>query len=177
MKMKTATRAGVIGLAITGLLAGCGLAIPGMARTYKQPGATMEPAIHEGDVINRAGVGTPHRGEVVFVKSEVNPNLQGGHGDMVIKRIVGLPGEKVSSIDGAVAINGRPLAEPYLAPGTRTEEVTPVTVPAGEYYLLGDNRGDSADSRYFGAVSRTEIVGSSNRIVRPSKHAGRIKGT
>jgi signal peptidase I len=52
-----------------------------------------------------------------------------------------------------------------------------MTVPAGEYFLLGDNRSASSDSRNFGTVQRIHLLGSSHRIVRPSKHAGRIKGT
>jgi signal peptidase I len=175
MRVRTAAaRAGLAGLALTSLLAGCGL-VPNSLRTYEQTGPSMAPSIQIGDVINRSGVGTPYRGEVVFVNSHVD-QFSTGNG-LWIKRIVGLPGEQISADNGVVTINGRRLSETYLAPGTVTSSLTPTTIPAGGYYLLGDNRGSSEDSRSFGVVARKDLEGSSHRIVRPSKHAGRIKGT
>jgi signal peptidase I len=176
MMKRGLARLGVAGIAMTGMLAGCGIGLPNSLKTYKQTGASMAPAIQVGDVLTRSGLGTPYRGEVVFVSFDVEAQVPGGS-SFVIKRIVGLPGEDISSIDGAVAINGKRLPEDYLAAGTRTEGLSPMTIPAGQYYLLGDNRGDSYDSRHYGTVQRIDLVGSSHKIVRPSKHAGRIKGT
>lgn len=179
MKAKTAIRISMLGLVGTGMLPGCGIGLPNSLKTYEQNGPSMEPAIQIGDVITRSDVGTPYRGEVVFVNSAVAGDGGGGvtGSGPLIKRIVGLPGETISSADGVVTINGRRLAEPYLAAGTPTENLPTMKVPAGEYYLLGDNRGSSYDSRYFGTVQRVDLIGSSHRIIRPSKHAGRIKGT
>jgi signal peptidase I len=176
MMKRRVARLGVAGIAMTGMLAGCGVGLPNSLKTYKQASPSMQPAIQVGDVLTRSGVGTPYRGEVVYVNAEDVEQLP--HGSMVIKRIVGLPGERVAATyDGFVTINGRRLAEPYLAPGTLTEHMPSMTVPAGEYFLLGDNRSASSDSRNFGTVQRIDLVGSSHRIVRPLKHAGRIKGT
>lgn len=174
MKTRTAARLGAAGLATATLLTGCGL-IPNSLRTYEQNTHAMEPAIRIGDVVNRSGVGTPYRGEVVYVSSRVDPSISGN--GVLIKRIVGLPGERIAVDNGVVTINGRRLNETYLAPGTVTGYLQAATIPAGEYYLLGDNRGDSEDSRIFGAVARKDIVGSSHRILRPSRDAGRIRGT
>ncbi|HVF75146.1 MAG TPA: signal peptidase I [Acidimicrobiales bacterium] len=76
-----------------------------------------------------------------------------------IKRVVGLPGDTVEGKDGHVFVNGRQLVEPYLAPGLTTSNFTPVTVPQGELWVMGDNRGNSADSRFFGTIDQDTVVG------------------
>lgn len=101
----------------------------------------------------------PQRGDVVLF---IDVTL----GDKeLIKRIVGLPGEEIGIKDGLVYINDKVLEEPYLAPGTRTstldypKEGEKIMVPEGSYYLLGDNRPASADSRLWGSVPRKNITG------------------
>lgn len=92
-------------------------------------------------------------------------------GDLV-KRVVGLPGQTVSSVGNTVLINGRPLAEPYLPKGTALgRPILPaVHVPAGQYFVLGDNRANSCDSRYWGTIAGSSIVG---RVVAVIWHNGR----
>ncbi len=78
-----------------------------------------------------------------------------------IKRIVGVPGDKLEIRDGAVWINGRPLEEPYLVGTTpQDERWGPQTVPPGHYFVMGDNRSNSFDSRYWGFLSREAILGT-----------------
>lgn len=76
-----------------------------------------------------------------------------------IKRVVALPGETVEGRDGKVFVNGRRLIEPYLDAGTTTSTFASVTVPAGHLWVMGDNRGNSSDSRVFGAITRSSVVG------------------
>lgn len=76
-----------------------------------------------------------------------------------IKRVVALAGETVQGKDGKVFVNGRLLIEPYLGPGTTTSTFAPVTVPAGSLWVMGDNRGNSSDSRVFGPITRSSVVG------------------
>ncbi len=76
-----------------------------------------------------------------------------------IKRVVALPGETVEARSGAVYVNGRRLVEPYLPPGTATADFGPVTVPGGHLYVMGDNRSNSSDSRVFGPIPRSSVVG------------------
>ncbi|MGC9155783.1 MAG: signal peptidase I [Ferrimicrobium sp.] len=82
----------------------------------------------------------------------------------LVKRVIGLPGQTIWFHDGQVYINGKLIAEPFLPKGVKTYPLSaasesPIHIPKNEYYVLGDNRGDSADSRVFGPISRSLIVG------------------
>ncbi len=78
-----------------------------------------------------------------------------------IKRAIGMPGDTLEIRQGVVWINGRPLKEPYRhAPPNPTDNYGPVTVPADSYFVMGDNRENSYDSRYWGCVPRKNVVGS-----------------
>jgi signal peptidase I len=94
-----------------------------------------------------------------------------------VKRVIGLPGDTVATIGGQVYIDGKPLAEPWLpqpAPVTSPSPLPegfslnhPFVVPAGEYYVMGDNRTDSEDSRYFGPIAKNLIVGKMSFVAWP----------
>ena len=77
----------------------------------------------------------------------------------LVKRVIGLPGDTISSAQGRVYINGKPLHEPWLPPGTVTTGIATQKVPSNEYFVMGDNRADSQDSRFFGPIPRSLIVG------------------
>ena len=76
-----------------------------------------------------------------------------------VKRVIGLPGERVAGRGGNLFIDDRRLVEPYLPPGLTTEDFAEVAVPEGELFVLGDNRGSSFDSRRFGPIERSSVVG------------------
>ncbi|NNC42542.1 MAG: signal peptidase I [Acidimicrobiia bacterium] len=78
---------------------------------------------------------------------------------VVIKRVIGLPGEAIEIIDNQLYVDGVPLNEPYLGPESRMANFGPVTVEEGTYFLMGDNRARSSDSRRIGAVSEEDIIG------------------
>ncbi len=97
----------------------------------------------------------PHRQQVVIFRAPLP-----GSPDYV-KRLIGLPGDQLEIRRGAVWINGQPLDEPYLdGPMSPHEHFGPVTVPPKSYFVMGDNRNDSYDSRYWGFVPRSAIVGT-----------------
>jgi signal peptidase I len=114
----------------------------------------------------------PGRGDIVVFESP-----EGGD-DPLIKRVIALPGERVAVADGAVFVNGRPLAEPYLRPNAETacdeREVCDLVVPPGHVFVLGDNRSGSNDSRAFGPVAVDRIVGKAVVSFWPPDDAGRV---
>jgi signal peptidase I len=125
-------------------------------RTPQVDGLSMEPRVHAGEfvLINTLAYrfGPPRRGDVVAFKHE------GPTPETYIKRVVGLPGERIEVRAGTVTIDGRALAEPYVGfPDHRNAPA--VTVPAGTFYVLGDNRADSDDSRNWGVVRDADLVG------------------
>jgi signal peptidase I len=116
----------------------------------------MEPRVHAGEIvlINTLAYrfGDIERGDVVaFRHAAPNP-------ETYIKRVVGLPGERVAVRDGVVSIDGRVLPEPYVRYRDR-RSAPAVVVPPHAYYVLGDNRAESDDSRNWGPLQRQDVVG------------------
>lgn len=124
-------------------------------------GASMEPNFydHEYLIIDEISYrfNDPDRGDIVVFKYPKDPN------QYFIKRVIGLPGEKVEIKDGRVFIDNQPLVEDYLADDVLTRlplrGYGDLTLADGEYFLLGDNRDQSLDSRHFGPVSRDFVIG------------------
>ena len=122
-------------------------------------GASMEPTFHSGDrcLLNRLALvfGSVDRGDMVVLRDR-------GENDFAIKRIVGLPHDEVEIRKGRVLINGEPLNESYLAPLTRTwapKGDARYKLASDAYFVLGDNREVSEDSRYYGPVSFDRLLG------------------
>lgn len=90
--------------------------------------------------------------------------------DEYIKRVVALPGERVEAHGGKILVDGRELVEPYLPAGTTTADFTAVVVPPETLWVMGDNRGNSADSRVFGPVPQSTVVGRAFARVWPIGH-------
>lgn len=103
-----------------------------------------------------------HRGDVVVFWFPGDPTKS------YIKRVIGLPGDTVEMVRGAVFVNGKKLAEPYILPAFRGEQTaSPIHVRAGEYYVLGDHRNSSNDSRVWGTVPRNFIYGKAELVYWP----------
>lgn len=122
------------------------------------PSASMETTIMVGDRVigNRLAYNNddPVRGDIVIFK------FPDDESQLFIKRIIGMPGDTLQIVDGVVYINGEQLDEPYLTT-TPLGSFGPITVPEGAYFMLGDNRNNSADSRYWNQpfVYRNKILG------------------
>jgi signal peptidase I len=91
--------------------------------------------------------------------------------DEFVKRVIGLPGETVEGRLGHVYVNGKLVVEPYLKPNVSTSDFPPVKVPPGDLWVMGDNRGNSADSRVFGPIKESKVVGRAVVRVWPVPHA------
>ena len=109
--------------------------------------ASMEPTIMTGDATVSNGIAyinrEPQRGEIVFFKNAQT------HGEIYVKRIIGMPGEHISFNGGNVYIDGTRLDEEYIMEDIYTECNKEFDVPAGSYFMMGDNRDNSYDSRYW----------------------------
>ena len=139
------------------------------------PSESMEPTLTEGDrvLVNKVSydLHDVNRGDVIVF--ERPPNEPPSEIEDLIKRVVGLPGDTVEGREGGVFVNGAALPEPYLASGVTTEPFPPVEVPADAVFVMGDNRGNSRDSRVFGPIDVDLIVGRAFVTVWP---LGRLGG-
>lgn len=146
------------------------LIITFVVQAFYIPSGSMEPTLMVGDRILVSKVsyrfGTIERGDVIVFHYPLNP------GKDFVKRVVGLGGESVELRDGVVLINNTPIKELYptaLAGSDRacTSSYGPQKVPAGQFFVLGDNRCNSEDSRFFGFVPRDNVVGRAMFIYWP----------
>ncbi len=141
-----------------------------VAQMFYIPSGSMLPTLQIGDriVVDKLAyrLGSVHRGDIVVFARP--PLVEADYTDLV-KRVIGLPGETIGTADGHITIDGKTLAEPWLPrplPQTEPSSVPqafslthPYTIPAGHYFVMGDNRPDSEDSRYFGPIPANLIVG------------------
>jgi len=171
-------------------------------KPYRIPSASMEPTLHVGDrvLVNRLShrLGAePRVGQIVVFHpphgADLSPPRCGGVGEgegsgtlcsrptaeessqTFIKRVVGAEGDRIALYNGHVLRNGRLQEEPYINPcgaGAECDLRQEVTVPEGFVYLLGDNRGASLDSRFWGPVPVAWVIGEAMAIYWPPGRAG-----
>ncbi len=150
-----------------------------IARPYQIPSSSMEPTLH----CARPAVGckssfsdrviacelcyrfsAPERGQVVVFRAPATAAAKCGEGGVYVKRLIGLPGDTVREDAGAfIWVDGKRLDEPYVSNAARAQDTQFRSkvwhVPAGSYFMMGDNRGESCDSRVWGTVPRSSLVG------------------
>lgn len=142
------------------------------------PSGSMEPTLQVNDrlIVDKVGYHfkNPERGDIVVFAPTEELERQKFH-DAFIKRVIGLPGEKIEVKGGRVYVNDKPLNEDYIGEDKRPQyQWGPQVVPQGSYLVLGDNRNNSYDSHYWGFVPRDKIIGRA--IVRfwPMDRVGEI---
>jgi signal peptidase I len=147
------------------LIAGGALLVAFVIKTFLLqafyiPSLSMAPTLKVNDrvLVNKLSydLHDVHRGDVVVFESPPN---EGSQTKDLIKRVIGLPGETVESRDGHILINGQVLEEPYLGPDVITGPLEKVTVPPEHLWVMGDNRPNSRDSRFFGAIPESLVIG------------------
>lgn len=126
-------------------------------------GRSMDPTLKDADriIVNKIAMHfrALERGDIVTLDGE---KIQSQYeGKFLVKRVIGIPGDRVEIKDGVVYVNGERLEETYLEdlPFTMTGQYNDVVLQENEYYVLGDNRSHSADSRYFGVVKKEAVKG------------------
>lgn len=142
-----------------------------LAQATRVYGQSMEPNLHTDErlIVEKVSykLHPPQRDDIIVLKVRDEAK------ELLIKRVIGLPGETVEVRDGKVLINGEPLDEPYLARPT-LGRYGPTVVPPEHVFVMGDNRNASNDSRAFGPVSYNHIIGKAWVSYWPPSEAGLI---
>lgn len=146
------------------------LVINALTGRFYVRGSSMEPTLHNGQYLVVSKISyrfsEPRRGDIVVFVSPTRP------GEDYIKRIIGLPGERVEIRDGAVWINGYRLDEPYLDLGIPYSGSW--SLGPDEYFVLGDNRANSSDSHAWGPLPRKNIIGKAWLCYWPPQYWGLV---
>ena len=152
-------------------------------QAFRIPSDSMTPTLQKGDrvLVNKWSyrLHDVHRGDIVVFDKPNDPSLTEDH---LIKRVIGLPNETVTIDGGHVIIDGRILNEPYLPEGTSTMAVgthpcdpaNPCHIPDDQVWVMGDNRTFSHDSRYFGPIPQSLIVGRAFVLLWPPSRLGSL---
>jgi signal peptidase I len=144
------------------------LAINAISERIRVESISMQPTLYPGDyvIVNKLAYrfkGGPERGDVIVFRYPPNPEAI-----PYIKRVIGLPGDQIHISDGKILVNGQLMLEPYLQ--VTTNRGGDWTVPAGQLFVMGDNRNNSSDSRSWGFVPLENIIGRAELIYLPPKH-------
>ena len=136
-----------------------GILVRAAVQIYSIPSESMTPTLEVGDqiVVTPYLAGDPERGDIVV--------FQGAGDELIVKRVVALPGDLIDSRLGRLRIGGYTVPEPYVLRVATTGSIPSQVVPADAYFVLGDNRDDSIDSRSWGFVPRAAIVGRARMIL------------
>jgi signal peptidase I len=156
---------------------------------YRIPSSSMEPTLHCAEpsagcqarfsdrvLANRFiyHFRSPDRQEIVVFKTPPAAERceNGAGGETFVKRIIGLPGDTIRERRGTILVNGDPLDEPYVQAAERDQRSGLWRVPRGQYFMMGDNRSASCDSRDWGAVPRGNLIGPVFAVYWPPQRIG-----
>ncbi|HTN99314.1 MAG TPA: signal peptidase I [Microthrixaceae bacterium] len=150
-----------------------------VVQAFRIPSESMSPTLMVGDrvLVNKLSYDAHNlnRGDVVVFTRPPGLPASPGDPDDLIKRVIALPGESVVAKDGSIFIDDKKLSEPYLKDSVETYNLdNPVTVPKGQVWVMGDNRMNSEDSRFFGPIDSDTIVGRAFMIMWPPGRIGAL---
>jgi signal peptidase I len=133
-------------------------------QTFSIPSGSMNPTLWKGNhvMVDKLSVdfGTINVGDIVIFKAppDVKKDCGDDYADLV-KRVIGLPGDHLTSVGNTIYVNGKPLDQKWTHYKEIGMAIGHVTVPKGQYFMMGDNHVDSCDSRVWGTVPRSDIIG------------------
>ena len=143
-----------------------------LIQPHRVKGESMMPNLKDGELILTEKVSyrfsEPRRGDIIVFKAPRANDVD------YIKRIIGLPGDNIIISSGSIYVNGRALKEKYETQSTGSS--VDLTIPPNEYFVLGDNRGASSDSRTFGPIRRSVIEGRAWIVYWPIINLGNYEG-
>jgi len=165
---------------LSGVDPALGYARDRVVQAFRLASGSMEPRIRRGDhvLVSKSRQFRPGRGEIVLSTFPADPTMA------FLKRVVAVPGDTVEIHDKTLFVNRVPQREPYAirtdatirrADMTPRDNFGPYVVPEGSFFLLGDNRDNSNDSRHFGPVLKSQIKGRAYKIYWPLDRAGRLR--
>jgi signal peptidase I len=147
-----------------------------VVQTFYIPSASMENTLLINDhlLVNKLSYrwGNVKQGDIVVFKTP--PKEPDKSINDLIKRVIALPGDTFQEQNGVVYVNGKPLSEPYTLPDRPGASYPETVIPPGDYWVMGDNRGDSSDSRIFGPISKSLIVGKAELRIWPLNRFGSL---
>ncbi len=145
-------------------------------QTFYIPSGSMEPTLQIGDriVVDKLSVdfGSINRGDIIVFKAPPSENCGGEPVTDLVKRVIGLPGDHLSSSVNTIYVNGKPLSEAWSHTEPLGPAISPTTVKAGTYFVIGDNHSNSCDSRYWGTVPKADIIGKAFVRIWPMSRIG-----
>ena len=154
---------------------------------YRIPSSSMEPTLHcaapepgcEAGASDRVLANRfiyrfrdPSRGDIVVFRTPEQAVERCGAGGTFVKRLVGLPGDRLALQRGVLRINGEPVDEPYVNGGPPGPDFAERTLGPDEYFMMGDNRAQSCDSREWGPVTRADLIGPVFAVYWPLTRLG-----
>jgi signal peptidase I len=149
-----------------------------VVQTFYIPSGSMKPTLRGGDrnLVNKLSVrfGTINIGDIIVFKAPPSEHCQDGNYSDLVKRVIGLPGDVMTSKANTVYVNGKALKEAWTYFHTLNPQIKKVKVPANNYFVMGDNRADSCDSRFWGTVPRSDIIGKAFFRMWPPSRIGFI---
>ena len=145
-------------------------------QTFYIPSVSMVPTLEVGDriIVSKisTSIGTIHRGDIIVFARPPRESCGGGDVTDLVKRVIGLPGETISSRGNKILINGKALEQHWKTTRPLGREIGTIKIPKGQYFMMGDNRSASCDSRYWGTLPERYIVGKVVMRIWPLSRIG-----
>jgi len=148
-------------------------------QTFAIPSISMLPTLQIGDhiIVNKLAIswGTIHVGDVVVFKAPAAAEIKCSEPELVadfVKRVIGVPGDSLRSKGNTIYVNNKPLDESWTHTEPLGQAITPITLKANQYFMMGDNHSDSCDSRIWGTVPRSAIIGKAFLRIWPISRIG-----